>query len=98
MLRYNSFQTLIVNKYVDLSDMTNSPVKAFIDDNQFWPIDPNIQKQSILYLRKATATLKDNIWPLGEPEKEINFHEFKSNKDLFMAIDFYPWNPAYLRI
>ena len=50
-----------INHYFDFNDF-NEPVKGFIDDTFFYPIQPFFCKQSLIYIRQSFTDLKDQFF------------------------------------
>ena len=53
-----------VNKYVDFSDFDN-PVKSYIEDRLFFPVEPYTKKSAQLYVKRSYTSFSDYILPFG---------------------------------
>jgi hypothetical protein len=41
-----------------------SPIKKFIDDKTFFPIEPTNKKRAELFVKRANTELYESLWPL----------------------------------
>eukprot|EP00347_Sterkiella_histriomuscorum_P021707 403333044 len=65
------FQFRFVNQYFDFDDFEN-PIKQYIDDRYYIPIEPAIQKSIEIYIKRSKTKQNDNYIPFS-PQVDQEF-------------------------
>ena len=81
------FQARFVNKYFDFNDFEN-PIKSFIDDRMFFPIQPFQMKSNIVYVKRSFTQLSDSLFPFAEV-KNYTFLSVENIKAFTSSTDYY---------
>jgi len=66
--KLSTFTSKFVNSYIDFDDI-EEPVKFFIDDDYYFPIDIGSQTEVNMFIREAELQRQDN-WLFGFPSAE----------------------------
>ena len=69
------FQVRYVNRYFDFNDF-ELPIKDYIEDRLFFPVEPYIKKSAQLYVKKSFTDLSDSLFPFDS-----------SNNITFLSVD-----------
>ena len=64
-----SFSFAFVNSYFDFLNY-QQPIQQFIDDSLFFQLESDKEKKANLYVMKAEMEMQDNIFQLGQEDKD----------------------------
>lgn len=53
-----------MKRYFDFNDF-NDPIKEYIEDRVFFPVEPYTKKSAQIYVKKTYTQIDDSIWPFG---------------------------------
>ncbi len=58
------FSFAFINSFFDFTDY-NKPIKKFIDDSLFFPVESSKEKSANVYVMKGQTNLEDEIFQIG---------------------------------
>eukprot|EP00347_Sterkiella_histriomuscorum_P007363 403349230 len=89
------FQFRFVNQYFDFDDFDN-PIKQYIDDRYYIPIEPAIQKSIELFIKRSKTKQNDNYIPFS-PQVDQEFASVE-NIQPFTAKSDYGGRECFARV
>ena len=76
-----------MNTYFDFKDF-EKPIKSFVDDTFFYPIQPAFCKQSFIYVRQSFTDLQDSFFSFGGGVNKT-LYSIQRQKDVIFNSDAY---------
>eukprot|EP00347_Sterkiella_histriomuscorum_P011755 403371224 len=81
------FQLRFVNQYFDFEDM-NAPIKKFIEDRYFVPVQTWQQKGMNIFVKKGSTKLQDSYMPFI-PQNDIQYASVINVKPYTSQVDYF---------
>eukprot|EP00347_Sterkiella_histriomuscorum_P018613 403344852 len=95
-LRLDAFELRFASQYFDFNDQV-TPIKKFIEDRYFLPIQTSQKKSMNVFARKSTVTLNDGIIPFFGNGESIEFVKVDNIKPYNSEIG-YNYDNCYILI
>ena len=88
---YDTAATLsfvFLNSYFDSKDY-EQPIKIFLDDQFYWPIQSSLMKKTNIYVKQNTLNLTDSYFGGILPGEDKIYYQVSNSKDIVENPSFY---------
>lgn len=72
-----TFSFVFINSFFDSNDY-EKPIKYYVDDKFYWPIQATQMKKSNIYIKRNTAELRDSYFGSFSPSKELSYYQVEN--------------------
>eukprot|EP00347_Sterkiella_histriomuscorum_P008160 403346153 len=94
--KLEDFQLRFASQYFDFNDQV-TPIKKFIEDRFFLPVQTSQKKAMNVFARKSTVTLNDGIIPFFQSEEDVEFVKVDNIKPYSAEVG-YGFDSCYILI